>query len=514
MRSLSITILSIVLTLASSPVRAGGFDMPDHGTTGLIRSGAFTARADDPSALYYNPGGAARLKGTHIFLGGNLLMEDIRYQRRVYPVYGADKGVPVPPDRYPHDATLRMPEVQNNAAPFLTPFLAVTSDLGFLAPYNLTLMAGFYGPHVNSSHSFPRYCEKGTNPCKPTDDAKNGIPSPARYDAVYTHEIVIYPSIGVAWQPYPWLSIGAVFQATYATFNFKSVLSAMLAKDMDGQPDELPSQDVDIEADVEDVFSPTGIIGVHVAPLPFLEVGTSVRIGYKFEFEGTVKADSVSGMHSLVKPNPTTINIDLHMPWVWRTGVRYINRDDSNRERFDVELDFVYETTGELDRFGITTGGKILNDPIEGLDQVHGWADTYSLRLGGTYHLHDIFKDAVLSISAGAFWESEAVPPEYTRLDFLPFQRGGFSVGVALKWRRYSLAVGYMRTFYETREVMPDGGDGRVGACAASKGAEGCGSKIPQMTPVDSTYGGPIGNGVYKMSTDFFTIGASVQFGG
>jgi len=507
------TLILASLALAST-VRAGGFDYPDHGTAGLIRSGAFVARADDPSAVFYNPAGAARLQGTHIFLGGNLLMEDIRYQRRIYPVYGADKNLSVPLDRYPHDPDLRMPEVQNNAPPFLTPFLGVSTDLGFLAPYNLRLLAGFYGPHVQPSHSFPRYCEKGTDPCVPTDDAQNGIPSPARYDAVYTYEIVIYPSLGLAWQPFKWLRIGAVFQATYANFTFNSVLSAMAFKEMDGQPSENPAQDVDIEADVEDPFTPTAIIGVHLSPLSFLEAGASVRIGYEFNFEGTVTADSTSGMHSLVKPNPTTINIDLHMPWVVRGGVRYINRDAGGRERFDVELDFVYESTGQLDRYDISTGGHILGKPIQGLDQVHNWTDTYSLRLGGTYFLRDLFKDATLAISAGAFWESEAVPEEYTRLDFLPFERGGLSVGVTLHWRRYSLAVGYMHTFYATRDVKPDGGDARTGTCAQTKGAEGCGSKIPLMTPMDSSYGGPIGNGVYQMSTDIVTIGASVQFGG
>ena len=515
MRVLSVCVSIILTTLALAPeAQAGGFDYPDHGTAGLIRAGAFVARADDPSAVYYNPAGAARLRGTHIFLGGNLLMEDIRFQRRIYPVYGADKGVPVPLDKYPHDPTLRMPEVQNNAPPFMTPFFGLSTDLGFLAPYNLRLVAGFYGPHVQTSHSFPRYCVKGTDPCEPTDDSKTGIPSPARYDAVYTYEIVIYPSIGLAWQPVKWLSIGAVFQATYATFKFDSVLSAQLAKDMDGQPDENPDQDVDIKADVEDPFTPTAIIGVHVAPFSWLEFGSSVRIGYGFEFEGTVTAESVSGLHKLVKPNPTTINISLQMPWVVRSGVRYINRDAGGRERFDVELDFVFESTGSVDSYEISTGGKILNDPIQGLDQVHNWKDTYSLRLGGTYYLRDLFKDGTLAISAGGFWESEAVAEEYTRLDFLPFERGGLSVGVTLHWRRYSLAMGYMHTFYVSRNVMPEGGDARTGTCAATNGAEGCGSKIPQMTPKDSSFGGPIGNGVYEMSTDIFTVGATVRFGG
>ena len=494
---------------------AGGFDYPAPGTTGLARGGAFTARADDPTAIFYNPAGAARLPGTQIFLSGNVLMEDIRYQRRIYPVAGASSKTSVPVDRYPHDSSLRMPEVQNDAPPFVTPFLAISSDLGgLLKPHNLRLLAGFYGPHVQPSHSFPRYCEAGANPCVPTDDSKNGLPSPARYDALFTYEIVVYPSVGLAWQPFDELRIGFVFQATYATFEFRSVLSAIPFKELDGQPLEHPKDDVDITADVEDAFTPTAIIGIHLAPTSFLEAGFSMRIGYTFDFEGEVTATSESGMHELVKPNPATINISLDMPWVVRAGLRYINRDDQQRERFDVELDFVWESTGFVDRYNITTGGKILGNEIQGLDQVHNWKDTWGMRAGGTYHLRDLFADGVLSLSAGVSYESNAMPEDYTRMDFLPFERVGLALGVAVQWRRYSFGVGYMHQIYTEREVMPDGGDARTGACASSGGTRGCGSQIPQMTPMNSSFGGPIGNGTYRMSVDIVSIGASVKFGG
>lgn len=508
--------LALIMVLVPGVARAGGFDYPSHGNTALTRGGAFVAAANDPTAIMFNPGAAARLPGTQIFIGGNLIVEDVRFQRRVYPVYGADSAVSVKPDRFPHDQTLRMPEVQNSDAPFMTPFVAVSTDLGFLAPYGLRLLAGFYGPHVHPKHTFPRYCVKGSNPCQPTDDPdpKNSVPSPARYDAQAVDVIVIYPTLGLAWEPIEGLRIGAVFQATYATLVFKTTVSASFSKSLDGQPTEDPAQDVDISADVEDAFTPTGIIGVHYSPWRFLELGASVRIGYEFEYEGEVTASGVSGLHTLVKPNPTTLRLGLAMPWVLRTGVRYIHHDKQDRELFDVELDFVYETTGDLELFTVESDGQILGKPIQGLSQPHHWQDTYSLRLGGTYYLRDLFKDGTLIFSAGGFWESEAVLEEYTRLDFLPFQRFGLAVGVGVEWGRYRFNVGYMHQFYESRSVMPDGGDARTGTCAETKGQSGCGSKVPLATPVNASFGGPIGNGSYDAAVDLFTVAASVRFGG
>ena len=50
--------------LASGPgAWAGGMEMPDNGTRALARGGAFTALADDLSAIAHNPGALIKLNG-------------------------------------------------------------------------------------------------------------------------------------------------------------------------------------------------------------------------------------------------------------------------------------------------------------------------------------------------------------------------------------------------------------------------------------------------------------------
>ncbi len=53
---------------------AGGFQINENGAKGMAMAGAFTGLANDPSAVYYNPGGLTQLTGTN-FYGGVCLIK-------------------------------------------------------------------------------------------------------------------------------------------------------------------------------------------------------------------------------------------------------------------------------------------------------------------------------------------------------------------------------------------------------------------------------------------------------
>jgi long-chain fatty acid transport protein len=55
---------------AISPVRAAGFSIFEQGAKASAQAGAFAARADDPSALFYNPAGITQLEGWNVY--GNI----------------------------------------------------------------------------------------------------------------------------------------------------------------------------------------------------------------------------------------------------------------------------------------------------------------------------------------------------------------------------------------------------------------------------------------------------------
>jgi long-chain fatty acid transport protein len=59
MRVTSAVLLS---TLVAAPLFAAGFDLPTQSAKALAMGGAFVAQANDPTAIYYNPGGLGLLK--------------------------------------------------------------------------------------------------------------------------------------------------------------------------------------------------------------------------------------------------------------------------------------------------------------------------------------------------------------------------------------------------------------------------------------------------------------------
>ena len=64
-------VAGIMLTLLAVPATsdASGFRILDQGASATGQSAAFTAQADDPSAVYYNPAGMTQLRGVQLYFG-------------------------------------------------------------------------------------------------------------------------------------------------------------------------------------------------------------------------------------------------------------------------------------------------------------------------------------------------------------------------------------------------------------------------------------------------------------
>lgn len=65
--------------LWGGPAHAGGLSTPGQGARALSMAGAFTAVADDGSAVYYNPAGISQIDGTLIEAGISSISPEIRY---------------------------------------------------------------------------------------------------------------------------------------------------------------------------------------------------------------------------------------------------------------------------------------------------------------------------------------------------------------------------------------------------------------------------------------------------
>jgi long-chain fatty acid transport protein len=65
--------LAVLAAAPAGRARAAGFELLEHGAAATGMVGAFTAKADDPSAIFYNPGGLATQRGLHLYAGTTLI---------------------------------------------------------------------------------------------------------------------------------------------------------------------------------------------------------------------------------------------------------------------------------------------------------------------------------------------------------------------------------------------------------------------------------------------------------
>ena len=65
------TLISVLII--SAQLFAGGFQINEHGARAMGMGGAFTAVANDASAIYWNPAGLTQLTGTQLMLGTTLI---------------------------------------------------------------------------------------------------------------------------------------------------------------------------------------------------------------------------------------------------------------------------------------------------------------------------------------------------------------------------------------------------------------------------------------------------------
>jgi long-chain fatty acid transport protein len=66
----------LVLLFTASTSFAAGFRLPEAGVKAMGMGFAFTAQADDPSAIYFNPAGLTQLKGQNIMVGLTYVREN------------------------------------------------------------------------------------------------------------------------------------------------------------------------------------------------------------------------------------------------------------------------------------------------------------------------------------------------------------------------------------------------------------------------------------------------------
>jgi long-subunit fatty acid transport protein len=409
----------LVMTASESPVRAEGYFSGTTGARAAGRAGAFTARADDLSAVVHNPAGLAHLDGELLQLGNRFSYNAYAFERQPTLDWGNTEGG-IPPY-----ATFS--EVENEAPlQLLEPFAGVASPLGLPG---FTFALAFHAPAGTGRMAFP------------SDGAQ-------RYMMVRRETVIVETTASAAYAPAPNVGLGASLRVIHVpSLRYQLVI--------DGNPLPREANPVSSELDMlatvrgSDPITFSATLGAWWRPAPFLEVAVSGwPIPADVEIDGTLAIDPVApeieGDVVLRRDGMLAddVRLTLPLPLSARAGIRYRGLE-GDRERFDVELDVVYEAWSRVDRFRLDSGG--LTAELRGqridigvIDIEKRWRDTLGLQLGGDYYV-----TRFVTVRGGLLYASAASPKRYAHVDFASGAQLGGALGASLFLFGAEIALAY-----------------------------------------------------------------------
>ena len=206
-------------------------------------------------------------------------------------------------------------------------------------------------------------------------------------------------------------------------------------------------------------------------------------------------------------------------------------------ERWDIELDLVYEINRRVDRFTVTLPpcpsgnpdadcnmGRWEAQADTGLYQgippslalEHRLRDQLSLRLGGDYN----FVPGVAAARLGFSYETMGVEHGFQQLDFMPFQRFGLHAGFTVRLAdRFDISLSYAHIFQSEQVVSEDdaqlhqtNAESRIGELTCLEGAadpDDCGRPQAQGTFGEGTV---INAGRFTSHFDILSLGLTYHF--
>jgi long-subunit fatty acid transport protein len=415
------TLLAYVLALAAfaSPVRADGYFSGTTGARAAGRAGAFTARADDLSAVTHNPAGLAHLEGPLLQLGNRFSYNAYAFGRRPTLDWGnTQDGIP------PY---VTFAEVDNTTPlQLLEPFVGIAAPLGLP---DFTFALSFHAPAGSGRMTFP------------SDGAQ-------RYMMVRREAVIVETTASAAYAPAPNVGLGASLRLIHVpSLRYQLVI--------DGNP--LPrvanpvSSELDMLATIDgsDPITFSATLGAWWRPAPFLEVAISGwPIPADVEIDGTLAIDPVApeieGAVALRRNGTAAddVRLILPLPLSARAGVRYRGLD-GEREVFDVELDVLYEAWSRVDRFRLDSGrltaelrGQRIDIGV--IDIEKRWRDTLGVQLGGDYVV-----TRWVTVRGGLLYASAVGARRYAHVDFASGAQLGGALGASLFVLGAEIALAY-----------------------------------------------------------------------
>ena len=384
---------------------AGGFSIYEAGARATAMGGAFTATADDGSAMFYNPAGLAFLQGTALDLNVSPVMPHAKFTGAVGP-----------------DGNYATGETEDNVYP--APGTYFYRNNG-----NFTWGVGVYAP-------FGLGVE--------WKDKNDWIGRRYSYD-VYLATIYLTPT--VAWRLSDRVGFAMGIDAAFTHINYKKRQAIRFG----GNADLVDVIDAEIDADSDLNFTPTA--GLMVQATDWLTFGVmyhheknmAIRDG-DLTLTNVAPAalrETVDGQIAALGGRHHKGKSDLRLPHIWSMGVAF-----QITPELRAEFDAVHFGWSTFDQLVLDFDGEALDQTI-----IEGYDDAWQYRFGASYDL-----SPELTVMAGYVHDDTPQPIESMTPMLPDGDRNDYSFG--LQWQaspRFTVTAAYMGVDFDERSNVVDG---------------------------------------------------------
>ncbi len=400
-----ILLTCVACLLLAGGAWAGGFSIYEAGARATAMGGAFTATADDGSAMFYNPAGLAFLSGTHLDLNLMPVIPQAKFTGAVMPdgSYATgeteDNVYPIPGTYYYH-----------NTGDF-------TWGIGIYAPFGLGVE---------------------------WKDKDNWAGRHYSYD-VYLSTIYATPT--VAWQIADDVGIAMGIDVAFTHINYKQRQAVRFG----GDAALVDVIDAEIDADSDLNFTPTA--GLLVKATDWLDLG----VMYHHQKTMAIRDGDLTLTNIAPDALRETVDLqiaalgggthkgksDLKLPHIWSMGAAF-----QITEELRAEFDAVHFGWSHFDELTLDFDSDALDQTI-----IEGYEDAWQYRIGAEYVASD-----KLTLMAGYVYDETPQPIESMSPMLPDGDRNDYSFGLA--WQatpQLSVTLSYMAVDFEERSNVVDG---------------------------------------------------------
>jgi len=395
-----VVVLSMLMTATTA--QGAGFALFEGSARGNALGGALVARADDPSALFYNPAGMTQVPGLQLMGGVTMIatMTDIE------TTFGGTDTRSEPETSY-----------------FFPPH--------FYATYQYTDSVWF-GLGIMSRYGLDSEFDAGW---------------PGRYNAYNTVIQTLTFNPNIAFKVNDKLSLAG--GPLWMWFD--------LVTEQRNDPLRLNDPDT-FAVDVDQSLTGDSVgygfsLAMHFKAYDWMSLGLSYSSQVKQEFEGEADFTKPSGMPFL-DPffNDTSATGEITLPEMVFLGVAFYPAD-----RLSLEVSGVWTGWSNYDQLSIHYGQLIdPTNPSSGSVTIEKkWNDVWRLQIGAEYKSNDW-----LDLRIGYVWDNSPIPDETADYLVPANDRYLCNVGCGLHWGPWSVDLSYSYMDMKTRSVNARPQDG------------------------------------------------------